>query len=218
MRAVFVGGSRLAMTTAQCLLTQGHEVVVIERDKATIDALSEDLDAGFLQGDGSRPAVLKEADPAATDLLFCLTNHDQANIIASLVGRSLGFKRVITKIEDAEYEHICIELGLEDTIIPTQTVGRFLADMSGGKNPLELSAMIKDEARVFSFVVHKDDAGPIADLDLPSKSRVMCLYRQERFLLPQDDMDLEPDDEVVLITHSRNIPKLRRRWYPAATE
>lgn len=218
MRAVFMGGSRLAVMTAQRLLTLGHEVVIIERDKTTIDALSEELDAGFLHGDGSRPAILKEADPEQTDFLFCLTNHDQANIIASLVGRSLGFKRVVTQIEDAEYEHICVELGLEDTIIPTHTVGRFLADMFAGKNPLELSAMIKDEARVFSFVVHEDDARPVAELELPKESRIMCLYRKDRFVLPQEDTNLKPGDEVVLITHSRNIPELHERWSPAGRE
>lgn len=218
MRAVFMGGSSLAVMTAERLLADGHEVVIVERERATIDALSDELDAGFLHGDGSRPGILKEADPEQTDLLFCLTNNDQANIIASLVGRSLGFKRVVTKIEDPEYEHICIELGLEDTIIPTQTVGRFLADMFAGKNPLEVSAMIKDEARVFSFVVHETDAGPMAELGLPKESRVMCLYRQDRFMLPQDDTKLKPGDEVVLITHSRNIPELHERWSPAGKE
>lgn len=218
MRAVFMGGPPLAVMTAQRLLAQGHEVVIIEREKATIDVLSDELDAGFLHGDGSRPAILKEADPEQTDFLFCLTNHDQANIIAGLVGRSLGFRRVVTKIEDPEYEHICMELGLEDTIIPTQTVGRFLADMFAGKNPLELSTMIKDEARVFSFVIHENDAGPIVELGLPKESRVMCLYRQQRFMLPQDDTRLKPGDEVVLITHSRNIPELHERWSPDARE
>ena len=65
-------------------------------------------------------------------MLFCLTGSDQANIISSLVGRSLGFGRVVTKINDPEFEHICIELGLEDMIIPARTVGRHLAEMFEG--------------------------------------------------------------------------------------
>ena len=218
MRAVFMGGSPLTAMTAHRLLEQGHEVVIIERDKERIDALAEELDAGFLHGDGSKPAILKEADPGQTDFLFCLTNHDQANILASLVGRSLGFNRVITKIEDPEFEHICIELGLDDTIIPTQTVARFLSDMCTGKDPLELSTLIKDEARVLSFVVHDEDAVPVAELDLPSESRVMCVYRQERFLLPDEDTKLKPGDEVVVITHSKNVRKLHERWNPGPGE
>ena len=66
-------------------------------------------------------------------MLFALTDNDQANILASLVGRSLGFKRVVTKIQDAELEHICKELGLEDIIVPSRTIGRFLAERYGTK-------------------------------------------------------------------------------------
>ena len=212
MRAVFIGASALSVMTARFLLSRGHEVVVIERDKEVIDALSAELDCGFLHADGSKPAVLREADPEHTDVLFCLTGSDQANIISSLVGRSLGFGRVVTKINDPEFEHICIELGLEDTIIPARTVGRHLAEMFEGTNPLEISAMIKAEARVFSFVAREEDARPLAELELPDKTRVICIYRDEKFLLPEDDDRLKPGDEVVLITHSRHLAALAERW------
>ncbi len=85
---------------------------------------------GFIHGDGTRPAILREGDPQGTDLLFCLTHDDQSNIIASLVARSLGYRRVVTKIEDPDLEHICSELGLADSLVPMHTVGRYLADIS----------------------------------------------------------------------------------------
>ena len=212
MRAVFIGASALSVMTARYLLARGHEVVIIEKEKEGIDALGTELDCGFLHADGAKPAVLREADPEHTDVLFCLTGSDQANIISSLVGRSLGFGRVVTKINDPEFEHICIELGLEGTIIPARTVGRHLTEMFEGTNPLEISAMIKGEARVFSFVAREEDAKPISELDLPDSTRIICLYRDQKFLLPGDDDRLKPGDEVVLITHSRNLPALAERW------
>lgn len=212
MRAVFVGASSIAVMAARILLKRGHEVVIIERNRDRITALTETLDCGYLHGDGSTPALLREADPEHSDCLFCLTNQDQTNILASLVGRSLGFARVVTKIEDPEFEHICIELGLEDTIIPALTIGRFLADMLQGQDLLELSALVKDEARVFSFVAKDDDALAIDALDLPEESRVICLYRDGKFKLPEAEMKLESGDEVIVLTHSRNLAKLRQRW------
>ena len=212
MRAVFIGASALTVMTARYLLSRGHEVVIIEKDKEVIDALTAELDCGFLHADGAKPAVLREADPEHTDVLFCLTGSDQANIISSLVGRSLSFGRVVTKINDPEFEHICIELGLEDTIIPARTVGRYLSEMFEGTNPLEISAMIKADARVFSFVARDDDAKPIAELELPDATRIICLYRDQKFLLPGEGDRLKSGDEVVLITHSRNLPALAVRW------
>lgn len=212
MRAVFVGAGSIAVMAARLMLKRGHEVVIIERSRERIDALAESIDCGFLHGDGSTPALLREADPEHSDCLFCLTGQDQTNILASLVGRSLGYARVITKIEDPEFEHVCIELGLEDIIDPALTIGRYLADMLQGQDLLELSALVKDEARVFSFVAGADDAGLISALELPDESRVICLYRDGKFKFPEADTKLEAGDEVVVLTHSRNLAKLQQRW------
>lgn len=212
MRAVFVGAGSITVMAARIMLKRGHEVVIIERDRERIDALSETLDCGFLHGDGSTPALLREADPEHSDCLFCLTGQDQTNILASLVGRSLGYARVVTKIEDPQFEHICIELGLEDTIDPALTIGRYLADMLQGRDLLELSAMVKDEARVFSFIAGDDDAVEVGALGLPDESRVICLYRDGKFRLPEPDDRLQRGDEVIVLTHSRNLAKLQQRW------
>lgn len=215
MRAVIIGSSTLSLMTARILLKRGHEVVIIEKNKEQIESLSDSLDCGILNGDGSKPAILKETDPATTDVLFCLTGNDQTNIIASLVGRSLGFKRVVTRIEDPEFEHICIELGLMDTIIPARTIGRHLADLIEGRDPLELSTMIRSEARTFSFVVKSEDAGTINDLKLPDDSRVICIYRNDELLIPANGTTLNTDDEVIIITHRKNLTDLEKRWSQA---
>lgn len=212
MKAVFVGASSLAVMTTRLLLRRGHEVIIIERDKERIDSLSEQLDCGFLHGDGSKPAILREANPDKTDTLFCLTGNDQTNILASLVGRSLGFARVVTKIDDPEFEHICIELGLEDTIIPARTIGRYLTDMIEGHDPLAMSGMIKHDARAFSFVAREQDARHVAGLDLPPETRVVCIYRKDEFILPHEGLRLKAGDEVVLITHTKQLSQLEERW------
>jgi len=209
MRIVFVGAGTLTLMTARFLLKRGHEIIVVERDKSVVDELAQQIDCGILHGDGSKPAILREADPDSTDILFCLASSDQTNILAGLVGRSLGFKRVVVKIDDPEFEHICIELGLEDTIIPARTIGRHLADMCEGRDPFEISTMIRDEARILSFVVREAQEGPVANLGLPDQARIVCIYRDGKFLLPDDDTALKPEDEVVLITQRDSIEAVK---------
>ncbi|KPJ91497.1 MAG: potassium transporter [Gammaproteobacteria bacterium SG8_11] len=212
MRAVFIGASALTIMTSKILLKRAHEIVIVESNKEKIAALSNEMDCGFIAGDGSKPAILKETNPGETDVLFCLTNDDRSNILASLVGRSLGFQRIVTRIEDPELEHICIELGLEDTIIPARTIGRHLSDMVEGRDPFVLSTLIRDEARVFSFVLHDADECALSELPIPEKSRVICLYRDNKFLVPRDDEKLKSNDEILIITHRDNLHALKERW------
>jgi len=214
MRTVFVGAGKVSIGTAKALIKKGHEVVIIETDKAKIDELSEEIDCSFLHGDGSQPNILHEVNPAQTDFLFCLTNSDQANVIASLVGRSLGFKRVVTSIGDPQFEGICHELGLKDTIIPSRTISRYLEDMVGGGENVELSTVIKDEARFFTFTAKEENAVPVNELKLPAEARAVCYYREGRFALADDVTKLQEGDEIVVLTHSKNMAALQERWEP----
>ncbi|MBU0682091.1 MAG: NAD-binding protein, partial [Proteobacteria bacterium] len=66
MRTVFVGAGKMSVETAKTLIKKGHEVVIIETDKAKIDELSKEMDCSFLQGDGSQPKILREVNPAQT--------------------------------------------------------------------------------------------------------------------------------------------------------
>jgi trk system potassium uptake protein TrkA len=214
VRIVIIGTGGLAATTARLLLRRGHEVVIIERDKGAIDALSDELDVGFVHGDGTKPAILKQVEPKRCDLLLCLTGDDQSNILGSLVGRHLGFPRVVTKIEDREFEHICLELGLEDTVIPDATIARYLVDVVAGHNVPELLAVIKGDVRFFSFVARKEDEKKIGEVGLPDRTRLIGVSRADKFLIAEEGTRLQEGDEVLLVTHTDNLEALRDEWSP----
>ena len=214
MRIAFVGAGEVTVMTAKALIQQKHEVIIIESNREKIDRLSEELDCSFLHGDGGKPAILLEVGPKQTDMLFCLSDNDQANLIAGLVGRSLGFTRVVTAIEDPDFEEICRELGLEETIVPARTTSRHLQNMVRGLDTVELSTVLKDEARFFTFVIKPDSSATVTELELPKESRVICYYRDNRFNFAGEETTLKADDEVIILTHSRHLQELKDRWEP----
>jgi trk system potassium uptake protein TrkA len=214
MRIVFSGASPLTIITAKTLIKQGHEVIVIEVDKEKIDQISDELDCSFLNGDSTKPAVLSQADPKNSDILFCLSNSDQINIITSLLGRSMGFKRVITSIENTDLVQLCRELGLEDTIIPVWAMSRHLDNMVRGLDNINLSALLKEDARFFTVTAGEDDAVGVSELGLPKDAKVIFYYRDNKFHFADDDTKLRKGDEIVILTHCKNLPDFNERWYP----
>lgn len=214
-RIVLLGASPTAVNMARILTGRGMDVVIVERDKDKLSSIRDSLDCGFILGDGTRPALLREAGLGADDVLFCLTGDDQSNILASLVGRSLGVGRIVTKIEDPEYEHICRELGLLDVIVPHWNTAQTLADMATGRSPEDFASFFKADLRLFSFVVRDTEAVPVDQLDLPAHCRIVCVYRDDGAVLPDGDTQLQAGDEVVLVSGQRNIDHLRERFAPA---
>lgn len=218
MRVVFVGAGDLTVETATLLIERKHEIVIIEENEEKIDELSDLLDCSFLHGDGSKPQVLEDAGPEHADILFCLTENDQYNIIAALVGRSLGYSKVVLQIHDADYLNICRELELENSITPSKTIGRYLADMASGIDILELSSLIKGEARCLMVNIDKDTSGQVENLDLPDEARAICFYREGEFKLTSEETKLQVDDEVLILTHSKHLAELTKRFSPGKTE
>lgn len=215
MRIVFVGTNKISLTTGRTLSEVGHEVVFIEKNKEKIDKLADEMDCGFILGDGSSPDILQEVGPKQTDFIFCMTDNDRDNIIAGLVGRSLGYSKIIVKIEDLAYEHICSELGLKDVIVPTRTISRHLVDMVMGRDATELTSVIKDDAHFFNFIAGEDENDAIiGDLELPKKAKVICYYREDRFNLAHHDTRLKSGDEVVVLAHGDALESLEKKWPP----
>ncbi|MCB1748439.1 MAG: TrkA family potassium uptake protein [Gammaproteobacteria bacterium] len=218
MRVVIVGAGALGSRTARLLGRRGFEVVVIEADAGIAAELGQSLDCGVIHGDGSRPAVLVEADPAHSDVLLTLTSNAQTNLIASLVGRSLGFPRVITRIDDEEFEHIALELGLSDNVIPARTIGHYLAEAVAGQDVFEFSGAIKGDARVFMFVATAEHETAVAALDLPGDAGISHVFRDGALLIAGPQLVLARGDEVVVVCHRKRLEALRERFGPHAGE
>lgn len=216
MRIVIVGAGGLATTTARLLIEGGWEVILVEKDADRVATLRGALDCGLIHGDGTKPAILREAEPERCDLLLCLSGSDHDNLLSALVGRHLGFPRVVTKIEDPEFEPIGLELGLGDTIVPDRTIARALFDVVHGRSVPELVAALGPEVSLFSFILREPTKIP--ELDLPARTRVIGATRSGSFVFPDDAAGgaLDAGDEVLLLTHLDNLEDLRQRFGPGA--
>lgn len=212
MRIIIIGARPIAVVAARLLIERENEVVIVDQDEEEIDTLSADLDCGFLKGDGSKPAILREAGVGQGDFLFCLTDDDERNILAALVGRSLGAERIVVKVEDGELESLCKELGLKDVIVPDRTTGQALADLVAGGLGVEPTSVVKHHARFFSFTFREEEPCPAAELGLPRQTRIVCIYRDKKLLLPDDGTEIKKGDEVVVIAHSSHLEELAETW------
>ncbi len=133
MRVVLIGASRLALATVVSFLEDGHEVVLIEKEQSVIEELDQDYDCSFYCGDGAKPSVLEDVDPANTDLLICLSDDDTSNVLAAVVAKSMDFDRVVLRLEDPQLLPICEQLQLENVIIPNQRIASELLSYAEGK-------------------------------------------------------------------------------------
>lgn len=200
MHITILGASHFGVATAKQMIADGHEVVLIDEDRVRLDELSEELDCGMIHGDGTLPSVLRDAFGDGSDAFIALTNEDNVNILASIVAKSVGYKRVIPQIVRPELLTIAEELSLDETITPHESVARSIASALEQHSRFESDLSLRNELRILSLHV-PDTMEPvtIADLRLPAKSRVIARIRDRAETLVNGDTQLRAGDALLIV-------------------
>jgi len=214
MKIVIIGETALAVASAKMLVENDHSVVLVVEDREQAEELSDTLDCAVVHGNGAKPAIIKELNPEKLDVVFALSGSDQDNIIAALIGRSLGAKRVIPKINDPEFCPICRELDLEDFIVPNETISHHLKNIAESGAHLDLAANIRGGANIVTIRPEIDEHISVDELDLPDGAALVCIIRGDEVILRDIADEIRKGDELTIIAREDCLPALKKRnWF-----
>ena len=122
MYIIVVGCSRVGVTIAQSLESEGHSVVVVDRSRENLQKLGRSFSGITVVGSGFAPEVLKEAGIGRADVLLAVTDSDNANIVCAQVAKKLfNLERVFARIYDparaATYQKMGVEIISETQLV-----------------------------------------------------------------------------------------------------
>ena len=101
MRIFIVGAGEVGFHIASSLVSEGHDLVVIEADLDRAERLQSQLDVMSICADGSQSSVLREHGVEEADLVFAVSNSDAVNLLAALTARRLGAKKCVARLGDS---------------------------------------------------------------------------------------------------------------------
>ncbi|MEM8829204.1 MAG: TrkA family potassium uptake protein [Cyanobacteria bacterium P01_G01_bin.19] len=135
---VVIGCGRLGSILAGDLSQQGHEVVVIDRDKSAFARLGGEFSGFTVAGNAAEIKTLQKASLNKARVAIAVTGNDNLNIMMSQLAKTtFDIPIVLTRIQESARAEIYRQLGL--TIIDTtqvsataclQTLHEQLIDMS----------------------------------------------------------------------------------------
>lgn len=126
---IIVGCGRLGSLLANRLSGDGHDVVVIDRDKEAFDRLSVEFSGYKIVGDAVEQSILKQAEISKADYLFAVTTEDNINLmVAQIANQLFEVPQVLARISDTRRETIYREFGIK-TISPTQLTAEAFLDV-----------------------------------------------------------------------------------------
>lgn len=209
MHITILGASRFGVATAHQLINDGHEVVLIDIDRSRLDTLADGLDCAMICGDGTLPSTLRDAYGDGSDALVTLTNEDDVNILSAVVGRSIGFDRVVPQIVRSELLSVVEELDLDDVITPHESLARSIASGLTEHSEVETDLVLHRELRVVTQTVPKAmDGETLGNLDFAEGVKPMALCTEEGEVFASDECELSEGDRLLFVAQADHTDAL----------
>lgn len=103
MNVIIVGAGKVGSYLTSKLSDEGHNILVIEKNKDVLERLLASNDVMGILGDGRDLSVLDEANVDECDAFIAMTFNDDVNLISSMIAKKKGAKSTIVRLRDPRY-------------------------------------------------------------------------------------------------------------------
>ena len=216
-RVMIVGGGNIGQRLAKNL-EDDYEVKLIDHNKKSTARLAEALRHTLvLTGDATDEDLLLQENVEDMDVFCALTNDDEDNIMASLLAKRLGAKKVIALINRATYVDLLQGGEIDIALSPAlATIGPLLTHIRRGDMAV-VHSLRRGAAEALEAVVHGDARSSkvagrrIEQVDLPEGVTIGAMLRGEQVLIAHHDSVIESGDHLILfVPNKRLIPKVEK--------
>jgi len=203
MLVVIIGGGRVGYYLAKTLLHQGHQVNLVEKDKARCMSLQNDLGEIITWGNGTSVKVLAEAGCAKADVVVVATREDDDNlVVAQIVKNQFNVPKVISRLNNPSNERIFNKLGITTTVSSIAVIAELIHREVLSDQVKGVLSSLPEELTLKEFII--DTQSPvmgkqIKDLGLPEGCLLSAIIRDGKVVLPRGEHHLIPGDRVIAL-------------------
>ena len=204
MRIAIAGSGKVGRALAKDLLSNGHQVLIIDSDPECLDR--KDLaGAETLLGDVCEISVLEQADLPNVNILVATTGDYKVNLVVSLLAKTeFGVDRIVARVNHPKNEWLFDETWGVDVAVSTPQI---LVSL------VEEAVSIGDLVKLFTFKksgidlveVTLDIDSPVigqrvGSVSWPIDTAPVAILRDGSVLVPTKDDTMEVGDELLFVS------------------
>lgn len=217
-RIMITGGGNIGHRLARTLEDR-FRVRLIERNQDRCIELAERLNNTIvLQGDAANKDLLLQENIEDTDVFCAVTDDDEANIMASMLAKRLGVRKVMTLINNPDYVDLIQSGEIDVAVSPQQTtIGSLLTHVRKG-DVVNVHSLRRGAAEAIEAIAHGDQRSSkvvglrLDEIPLPEGTTIGAIVRDNQVLIAHDHVRVQQDDHVILFlvdkSRIREVEKL----------
>ncbi len=214
MYIIIVGGGNVGYYLSKYLLSEGHEVLVLEKDAVNCARFEDDLGSICVRGDGCEVSTLAEAGTSRADVFIAITNEDDDNLVACQIAKfKFNVPRTIARVNDPKNEDIFQKLGVDSTISVSGLIFQTIEENLPAHPLVHLLTHAASGVEIIEIKLHdrsKAVTKSVKQLKLPAGFALMLVIREGQN--PQvigEETAFKSDDRIIAIAPTGKENELR---------
>ena len=215
-RIMMAGGGRVGLRLARQLSQSGgrFHIKIIENQPERCIELASALPSEVLvlQGDATDEDLLGDEGIEEVDLFLALTDDDEDNIMASLLAKNLGAKRVIAIVNRSSYVDLLEGNKIDIVVSPhLVTIGSILAHIRRG-DVVAVHPLRRGTAEAIEVVAHGDPQTSalvgrrVSEVKWPQGCHFAALVRDDEVIMGhKEDAVMADGDHLIFFVSRRRV-------------
>jgi len=219
MKIIIAGAGDLGSHLAKLFSSESHDIYLIDQNEERLNTISSQIDVFTIAGDAKSVEIMEQKLISSCDLLIAVTSIEETNMLICILGKKLGAKRTIARINDVNIikenkEHFYNELGIDTLISPTHLASleiQRLVNQSAFTDDIEFD---NGKLTVFGISLSKKSnlinktVRESADLNPNLSFKPLALHRDDLTLIVNGETVLKENDIVYFISLKDSIPNI----------
>ncbi len=215
IRIAIVGAGNVGRYVASDLKSKGHDIVLIEQNKALVESLKGDLDVNWVNGDACELHTLDAAVLSSCEVMVAATGDDEDNLVVSLLSKQeFAVPRVIARVNHPDNEWLFTESWGVDVAVSTPHLMTSLVEEAVSIGDL-VRLLPLEQGKVSLVELTLAEGSPVAgktvgDLKMPPDCTLVAIVRDKHVIAPTAETPLQAGDEVLALASPEAEPDLTK--------
>jgi trk system potassium uptake protein TrkA len=206
--AVIIGGGTVGLRLARSLEANPRaRLKLIEKSAERCAEAAQELARTLvLQGDGCDLDLLEDEGVRHAGTLVAVTDSDEKNLLASLLGRQLGVPKVITRVSSAANRRLFERVGIDVPLSARAEANEAVLHLIRHREA-DLLATIGQGAGDLLEITLPAKFSPVAlkELPLPPDVLIATILRKNEVIVPGGATLLAPEDHCLVICRVERV-------------
>lgn len=210
MHIIIVGSGRVGENLASFLISDGHDIVLVETDRNLCSIAASQLDALVLCGNCTDPQILEDANIDEADVFVAVTGSDDSNLLACMLAKEYKVPKILARVIDPRHERVFKKIGVDLIINPERIVANYLGKLITRPKITDLVILGKGDGELIDLTVDskKTIGKKIGDLSPTDDFLIVAVYENENIIIPKPDMVLKEDMKISILVKTERASEI----------